>query len=68
MKQTQTVRITQFDHWRLEVVEVGSHEGDGRMEANGVELQKGRVRIEIRPRERLVNAVEFAVQGVVFCA
>lgn len=49
-------------------MEIGSHEGDGRMEANGVELQKGRVRIEIRPRERLVNTVEFAVQGVVFCA
>lgn len=49
-------------------MEIGSHEGDGRMEAYGVELQKGRVRIEIRPRERLVNAVEFAVQGVVFCA
>lgn len=49
-------------------MEVGSNEGDGRMEANGVELQKGRVRIEISPRERLVNTVEFAVQGVIVCA
>ena len=49
-------------------MEIGSNEGDGRMEVNGVELQKGRARIEIRPRKRLVNAVEFAVQGVVFCA